>query len=185
VTTLFFMLRSEDAPPTPAALAEGYAVELWRPTPRQLAPPGANGPILTVWWAMHHLGLFANRDYAQLTVRRAGRLVHCSGVFPRFPRFPFMAADDLQIGATWTDQGHRGLGLAVHAIVRIVRELGRPGRRFWYLTDASNAASVRAVEKAGFSRVAEGRKVPRYGMPFLGAYVPDSPPRPAAQRHGA
>jgi RimJ/RimL family protein N-acetyltransferase len=179
VSTLFFMLRSEDAPPAPAIPGEGYIAELWRPTLGQLAPRGAQGPILTVWWAMHHLGLFANRDYAQLTVRRAGRLVHRSGVYPRFPRFPFMAPDDLQIGATWTDAAHRGLGLAVYAIGHIVREMGRPGRRFWYLTDAANAASVRAVEKAGFARVAEGRKVARYGVPFLGAYVPETPPQQA------
>jgi RimJ/RimL family protein N-acetyltransferase len=99
------------------------------------------------------------------------RLAHRSGIFPRYPRFPFMGPDDLQIGDTWTHPDYRGRGLATLAIHETVRRLGRPGRAFWYIVEPANVASVRTIERAGFARVAESVRTSRLGVRLLGAYV--------------
>ena len=84
-----------------------------------------------------------------------------------------MQANDLQIGDTWTDPGHRGKGLAASSIQEIVARCARPGRAFWYLVDDANSASIKAVERAGFSLAGEGRIQKRFGLGILGEYVMD------------
>lgn len=145
--------------------------QLWRPTLGNLRPDGLGGKVFLVWWLMHHLHLFANRDYSLLLVYHAGKLSHRSCVFPRYFRFPFMAKQDLQIGDTWTDENHRGKGLATFALRCIVENLRQPGRRFWYVTSEDNIASIRACEKAGFRQVATSRRTSRLGTKWLGAFV--------------
>ena len=71
-----------------------------------------------MWWLLHLLHVFANRDYALLLIDVDDRLVHRTGVYPRYLRFPFMATGDLQIGNTWTDEACRGRGLAGSAMRR-------------------------------------------------------------------
>jgi RimJ/RimL family protein N-acetyltransferase len=120
---------------------------------------------------MHKLGLFANTDYsALLLIQKNHPQAHISSVFPGFARFPFMGPDDLQIGATSTSPDARGQGLATRAILEIMDVLGQPGRTFWYLTEAANIASCRAIEKAGFHCVGEGEKHSRLGLRALGYY---------------
>jgi RimJ/RimL family protein N-acetyltransferase len=131
--------------------------------------------VFIVWWLLHQLHLFKNRDYHQVVIRRDGRVVHRSGVYPGFPRFPFMIGADLQIGDTWTSPDERGRGLALMAIAETIRRLGRFDRRFWYLCETENTASIRVIEKAGFTPVGIGRKRPRLGLLALGAYVLDEP----------
>ncbi len=79
-------------------------------------PAGVRGVSFYVWRAFHAAHVFANRDYALLVIYDGDRLVHRSCVFPRYPRFPFMRDDDLQIGDIWTDPDYRGQGLATRAI---------------------------------------------------------------------
>jgi RimJ/RimL family protein N-acetyltransferase len=86
-----------------------------------------------------------------------------------------MADEDLQIGDVWTDEAHRGKGLATFAMGRILAALKKPGRRFWYVVGDGNAASIRIPERAGFTLVGTGRKWPRLGLGVLGKYVPDEP----------
>jgi RimJ/RimL family protein N-acetyltransferase len=104
-------------------------------------------------------------------VYRGPELVHRSGVYPGFARFPFMAPDDLQIGDTWTAPDARGRGIAQAAIAHIVVQLARPGRRFWYLCETANAPSIAVVERMGFRRVARGAKYARLSLLALGQYV--------------
>lgn len=171
---LFYRLDGAVAVGAPRAALEGYRTLLWRPRGSELRPPGVRGTVFLVWWLLHRLRVFRNREYGVLLVFSGNTLVHRSGVYPGYLRFPFMADQDLQIGDTWTHEGHRGRGLATHAIREIVARCARPGRRFWYLVEASNAASIRVIEKAGFTLVGEGRRIARFGIRLLGAYVMDA-----------
>ena len=148
-----------------------YEMILWRPSLRSLAPRGLPLMPYAVWALFHALHVFANRDYAILVVYDHGRVLHQSCVFPRWSRFPFMKPFDLQIGDTWTDPEYRGKGIAAAAIRRIVDEMARPGRSFWYVCEESNDASIRVIEKAGFERVGSGVKLPRLGLSILGYYA--------------
>ncbi|WP_370634973.1 GNAT family N-acetyltransferase [Roseivivax sp. GX 12232] len=146
-------------------------MRLWRPGD---APPGPDifiGRAHLAYIAFHRLGIFANPDYSALCLDDdSGRPLHVSCIFPRYFRFPFMAADDLQIGATHTEPDARGRGLAQRALIEAVRRLARPGRAFWYLTEATNVASCAVVEKAGFDWVGSGARIPRLGIGALSAY---------------
>jgi RimJ/RimL family protein N-acetyltransferase len=106
-------------------------------------------------------------------IYRADRLLHRSGVFPRYLRFPFMAEDDLQIGDVWTDPANQNRGLASFAIQQILRANARPGRSIWYVVDAANLSSIRVVEKLGFLRVGVGRRSKRLGLGLLDHFVID------------
>jgi RimJ/RimL family protein N-acetyltransferase len=153
------------------SLPDGYTARLWRPSLSEPLPRGARKPTLAVWTAFHVLGVFSNREYGQLLISHERLLVHRSGVFPRSPRFPFMGSQDLQIGNTWTHPAHRGRGLARFAIREIVSRHARQGRTFWYIVEANNAASIRAVEAAGFARTSDSDRTSRFGSRLLGAYV--------------
>jgi RimJ/RimL family protein N-acetyltransferase len=155
------------SPSVPSSLR----VDLWRPSLGNMKPAGFQGLVFDVWWLFHNTHLFANRDYCQLVIYDGDRLVHRSGIFPRYPRFPFMGGSDLQIGDTWTDPDYRGRGLATLAIHETLRRLARPGRAFWYIVEPANVASVRTIERAGFARVAESVRTSRLGVRLLGAYV--------------
>jgi hypothetical protein len=129
------------------------------------------GPAHSVYSVFHRLGVFANPDYSAICVEEEeGKPLHVSCVFPRFFRFPFMAADDLQIGATFTVAGARGCGFAQRALIEAVRRLAKPGRAFWYLTEVANQASCQVAERAGFEMVGHGARMPRFGVGVLGAY---------------
>jgi RimJ/RimL family protein N-acetyltransferase len=165
----FYVLPS-DAPIHTAELPTGYQATLWRPSVRSLLPSGVTAPAFKVWSLFHYLRVFANGDYGVLLITHGGRLLHRSGVYPRYFRFPFMSGDDLQIGDTWTDPQHRGRGLASAAVSKIVERLRRPSRRFWYLVEADNGPSVRVIERAGFRLAGVGERRPRLGIHLLGAF---------------
>jgi RimJ/RimL family protein N-acetyltransferase len=181
----FYQLGANDSVRS-RSLDPALTVELWRPSWREVAPSGVTGHAFKVWWLFHHLRIFANPDYALLLVRHRGRLIHRSGVYPRYFRFPFMAASDLQIGDTWTDPEYRRRGLAHVAIYETTRRLAAPGRRFWYLVGEDNPASIGVIEQAGFQCVGDGDRVPRWGIGLLGAYrLSSGPAATGRSRHSA
>jgi hypothetical protein len=148
----------------------GYRSTLWRPSWRRFVPPGDPVPSLYVWWLMHQLRGFRNRSYAALVVYSGPDVAHRSLVFPPSFMFPFMRSDDLQIGLVSTTPSHQRRGLAVFAICDVVRRLEQPGRRFWYLTEESNEASVRAASLAGLLVVGTAYKHHRLGSRRLGSF---------------
>ena len=81
-----------------------------------------------------------------------------------------MWKEDLQIGDVWTSPDHRGKGLAVFAIRKIVAEFARPGRHIWYLVERSNHSSIKVAEKAGLVRHGVGVRRKRFGIGLLGYY---------------
>lgn len=80
-----------------------------------------------------------------------------------------MRESDVQIGDTWTQDAHRGRGLAGLAI-RIACAAAPADGDVWYIVEERNAASIRVIEKEGFELVARGARKPRLGMRLLGYY---------------
>lgn len=169
----FFYAHNAGAKPLqdPAPLDGHYSCVLWQPAISSLVPAGISMTPFAAWWAFHYLRLFSNRDYAMLVIFDGDQVVHRSGVFPGYFRFPFMAKDDLQIGDTWTLPECRGRGLAAFAIQKILSACWKPGRRFWYVVEQGNAASIHVVEKTGFVKIGAGTRTKRLGLRALGAYV--------------
>ncbi len=148
-----------------------HRASFWHPSLSRPFAPGAFDPKLASYTLMHLSGLFDSGNYGAVLLRdKDGAVDHRSMIMPRFARFPFMGNEDLQIGATFTRPGARGMGLALRAILEIIDRYGNAGRQFWYLTDAANTASVAVIRKAGFELAGTGGKRPRYGWRFLGFY---------------
>ena len=128
--------------------------------------------------------LFAGDQCGALLIRDGDRLAHYSAFTSRFWRFPFLADSDLQIGDTWTDPAYRGKGLALFALRTIVRDHHQPGRRFWYVVEDLNRASIRVVEKAEFKLSGEGFWRKPWGLKLPGSFVMRPPlPPPALADH--
>lgn len=148
-----------------------YEVKFWRPRVVRPFPPGVFDLKLASYTFMQLAGLFHAPGYGALMISLPGKPVeHRSMVMPRFARFPFMGPDDLQIGATFTRPDARGKGLALRGALEIVEQFAKPGRSFWYLTEASNPASIAVIRKAGFQLAGLGQKHPRLGLRILGFY---------------
>lgn len=148
-----------------------HHARFWRPSLAAPFPPGRFDPKLASYTAMQALGMFEAPGYGAVLIEREdGTIDHRAMLMPRFTRFPFMAPDDLQIGATFTTPEARGQGLALRAIHEVVEHFARLGRTFWYLTDETNLASVAVIRKAGFELAGTGGKRARCGLRFLGFY---------------
>jgi RimJ/RimL family protein N-acetyltransferase len=167
---------SETLPSELTSLPPGLSRAVWRPSWRRVRPLGVKGTPWVVWWCLHQLRLFGNREYSVVLVRDAtGQVVHRASVFPPYLRFPFMAKEDVQLGDLWTAPQWRGKGLASSSLRYLVAERRTSGRCFWYLTAPTNAASVRVAQRAGFRFVATGSRESRWGLSALGAFRMNRP----------
>jgi GNAT superfamily N-acetyltransferase len=173
VSSTFLFYRYDTLPTdgAPRTLPSGYAWRLWTPDRGGIAPHGLSLVPFGVWTTMHRLRLFSNGEYRVLVVYFDGHLVHRSGLYPRYARFPFMAREDVQIGDVWTDPAHRNRGLASFALQQLVEATAGHDRRVWYVVEASNAASIRTVQKSGFALVGTGARTKRLGLALLGQFV--------------
>jgi len=151
-------------------LSNEYQHYLWRPFDNQWIPPEHLRPTFMIWSLAHLLNFFPNHDYSIYLVFHNHRVIHRSCVFPRYFRFPFMSEADLQIGNTWTEPSHRGKGIATFAIFNIIKSQQKPGRRFWYVVEDVNKASIRVIEKAGFMKHGCGSRRKRFGLGILGYF---------------
>jgi ribosomal protein S18 acetylase RimI-like enzyme len=174
--TIRFYRRAGDSAEAPV-WPQGCALRSWRPAQDGLP----SGPPLAenlAWFAFDRLGLFASREFETLSVVRDGRLLHRLIVTPRWFRFPFMAEGDLQIGGLWTAPEARRLGLARAAIAEAHRRHAAPGRRFWYVVDDGNAASIGLAESCGYHLAGAGRRTRPLGVQGLGQFRMDSATTP-------
>jgi RimJ/RimL family protein N-acetyltransferase len=162
--------RHDQTVPDTPDMGRNYRYGLWRPARNHLYPPGMRGLPFIVWWVMHYLGIFANRDYSIFVAYDSSLLIHRSVVFPRYFRFPFMTDSDLQIGDTWTHPEYRRQGLAAYAMLKILETHHAPGRRFWYVVEEDNVPSIKVIEKAGFIKHGYGRRGRRAGLRILGTF---------------
>jgi RimJ/RimL family protein N-acetyltransferase len=170
MSIIFYCLQAPYQIKSELVLADGYHLELWRPSLSTVIPPGQGLFPFSVWWIMHHLCVFRNRDYGVVLIHKDGLVVHRSLVTPGYFRFPFMTNDDLQIGYVWTSPEHRAKRLATYALQEIVKLLGQAGRRFWYICEDGNLASRKVAENVGFMRWGEGVREARIFMKVFGSY---------------
>jgi len=148
-----------------------YSVYLWCPGLINIFPPGLTEIKFLVWWILHHLRIFSNRDYCVLMILDKDKtLIHRSCVFPRYFRFPFMRENDLQIGDTYTDGKCRGRGLATYAILKILESLQMDNRKFWYIVEENNESSIRVIEKVGFNKIGCGERGKKFGIKLFGSF---------------
>ncbi len=170
MTTLFYR-RAPVPPPGEEPLPRGCTLRFW--TPDRL-PPRLNAENLA-WFGLARARVFARPGFVEITLWRDRTLLHRLIVTPRWYRFPFMARDDLQVGALWTCPAARGHGFAGIAIAAAHRYLGADVPPLWYVTDAANTASIRLAERNGYTHVANGRRTAPLGIRALGRYIIDAP----------
>lgn len=149
---------------------DGMEYFWWRPGLTSLIPPTL-GVIFMGWWLFHAFRIFKGRDYSVLFIKHNGRIVHRSCVIPPYFRWPFMGTNDLQISSTWTDTAYRGKNLATIALQKIVTDMKKEGRRFWYMSREENPASVSVAKKAGFLLFGYATRTKKNGMHLLGQLV--------------
>lgn len=167
---LFYAVAAS-APRLACTLSAGLTCEVWHPGVFRLKAKGLPAFPFFIWWLFHVLHVFTNRKYSVLLIRRNGKLVHRTMITPRYFRFPFMAADDIQVGDTWTDPEERGRGLATLAHQIIISTPSFRGRTCWGVIEPSNLAAIRAIEKAGYSLTGRGFRTCRFGLGILGRFV--------------
>lgn len=174
VTALFYVRDATGPVPEASALPDGYGLEIWRPGRDGLGSGWCERPTNLVWWAMERGRLFARGGFAEVTIRRNGRLVHRLIATRGWYRFPFMERDDLQFGGLWTCLPERRRGLARIAMAEVHRRIGSEATRFWYVTNADNAASIGLIESCGYRLFGKGRRTRPLGIAMLGQYVPNT-----------
>jgi RimJ/RimL family protein N-acetyltransferase len=163
-------VQSSHQEPAPITLDPALSYEFWRPSLFHWWPAGLFRFPLLVWALFHYLGVFTNRRYAIFLIRHGAEIVHYSGVYPGYFRFPFMVQEDLQIGDTWTSVSWRNRGLAQFAVQKIVEAAASSVRNVWYVCDEENVASVRVIEKCGFRCVGRLERTKLLGLRVFGQY---------------
>jgi GNAT superfamily N-acetyltransferase len=151
-------------------LPPGYAIEVWQPGMGRIVPPTL-GLKFALWWLLHWLRLFNNRNYSVLLIRWNGRLVHRTCLIPKYFRWPFMADGDLQVSSTWTHPEHRCRGLATYALQFAASEWAKDGRKLWYVTHDDNAPSLAVCRNIGFLLLDQAIRTERLGLRIFGKMV--------------
>jgi GNAT superfamily N-acetyltransferase len=173
-----FFLR-EDARDDAPALPPGISLKLWRPSEHTLPSWSA---LRVAYWLQARLGMFADERFAELSLWDGGVLIHRLIVTPRWRRFPFMEAGDLQLGALWTHPQYRRRGLARIAMAEAHRLFGGPGQRFWYLADSTNLPSTALALASGYRLAGTGRRTAPLGLRLFGQFQIDRPPAAGSRR---
>ncbi len=174
----YLFLRRSGGELSDLSLSAGYVASMWAPSIFNLWPARCalrSRPGFLFRAVLSFFGL----ECGSICVYRESRLVHYSAFSSRYWRFPFMDAEDLQIGGTWTDPEHRGRGLAQFAIRQILKSKRKPGRNFWYCVEEHNRPSIQVARRAGFDFVAAGIWRKPLGLKFFGSFVPGASAQPA------
>ena len=139
--------------------------------PRGLFASGTNA----AWYSFYKAGLFARDGLAVYAIHRGPRLLHRLLVTPRWYRFPFMAAEDLQLGMLWTDPEARGQGLARQAIAAVHHSLPQSVGALWYVVHEDNKPSIRLIERLGYRLAGYGVRTQRFGLQIFGQFCLTAP----------
>jgi GNAT superfamily N-acetyltransferase len=142
-----------------------YSLEIWHPsllTPWPRGVAAALKPHFVFRTLLHLSGTFPSGDSGAAVIYSGTLLVHYSAFTPRYFRFPFLNARDVQVGDTWTQPLHRGRGLAKQALRHLVVLLSQPERSIWYVVEEINQASVKVAEGCRFQLAGIGRRVKRF-----------------------
>lgn len=154
------------------ALPDHLRLSRWRPGtdgwPTGLFATNAN----RLWTVLGKAGAFPRDDLTVYAIHNGDRLVHRMLVTPRWYRFPFMGANDLQLGDLWTAPDQRGAGLAGFAARAVHADFADVCDAFWYLVPENNLSSIRLVERLNYEYVGRGIRTRRLGLSLLGQFKP-------------
>lgn len=84
--------------------------------------------------------------------RQGGELAHTSYVIPKCCKFPFLESSDYEIGPCMTCPKFRGKGYYPTMLRYICSTVGSQKTTFYMIVDEENSASIKGIEKAGFTR---------------------------------
>ena len=98
--------------------------------------------------------------YHKVCVFDKGAVIHTSTVIGRGFKFPFLKRGEAQIGPCFTKQDFRGQGI-YPAVLKLILSSGKY-KGYYMLVRDDNAASIRGIEKAGFSKIGTVEK-DKYG----------------------
>ena len=141
--------------------SEDVVISKWTPSIRSWKPKDKPGKY-RLFALFHWFGVFSNSDYSAICLRQNGALKASMLVVPRYYRWPFMGANDLQFTYVVTQTTERGKGWGTILLSQGVRIFRKKNRGIWYVTDTHNIASQRLAEKVGFKRVGEAEKNKRF-----------------------
>jgi RimJ/RimL family protein N-acetyltransferase len=167
----FYRCDFEGPVPAAPSLSPPASFRCWRPRTDGPPPKGSRSPANYFWWILESISGFASPGFAELRIEERGSVIHRLIVTPGWYRFPFMSANDLQIGNIWTSPAARRRRLARTAIAEAHRRFAFRGARFWYLADANNAISAALARSCGYRLVAVGRRTRRFGVSLFGRFV--------------
>ena len=165
----YILKRPADLPVTKRDLAEGYQMTVWRPTLTQLVPPGLPKARSAFFWFVNTLSASPAGGMFMILVHGPEGDVACwCRSMPRFFRFPFFGADDVLLHDIWTDENHRGKGLASFTLGTFCEVTAAPDRTQWALISKDNAPSLGLFRKFGFEVDGEVERRTRLGTGAMG-----------------
>jgi RimJ/RimL family protein N-acetyltransferase len=167
---LYLVFHSTGEIPSGRQIPPGYTVESWHPGLGRIIPPTL-GLKFALWWGLHHLRLFRNRNYSVLLIRVNGEVVHRTCLIPKYFRWPFMADRDMQVSSTWTHPDHRCRGLATYALQLAATQWAGDGRKLWYVTHDDNTPSLAVCRNVGFRLLDRANRTERFGLRIFGQLV--------------
>ncbi len=150
-----------------APLPPGMTMRVWSPA-RDGFPPAPLWRRNVLWWLMDRMGLFARRDFAEITLWQGDDLLHRLILTPRWYRFPFMAPGDLQVGDIWTHPAVRGQGLAR---LGVEQALAFAQGRVWYVTGTQHRASIALATGMGFRPAGHGYRSSPFALHAAGRFI--------------
>ena len=105
-------------------------------------------------YAWHLLALGKYRKF--IVLADDGAIVHTSRVIGKCFKFPFLPNGAAEIGPCSTEQDYRGRGIYPRVLTHILVNGGY--QSYYMLVHDTNTASIRGIEKAGFSRIGQVEK---------------------------
>lgn len=133
-------------------------MEIFSPTLAQLKKH-QGGIWIYIFWFIATQG-----EYKVIYLYDKDRIIHYSHLLPKFFKFPFMKACDIEIGPSWTDKNFRGKGIFPSVIQYIIENFKKEGRDFYILIHSTNKASLNAIQKTGFELCGTGYKTNKLGI---------------------
>jgi|GEM_PF-450464 len=143
-------------------LSSDLHIKVWTPKLLSVAPKELISLPFIAWWLFHWFRVFKTPNYKiYLVYTKNKKLVHYVVILPAHYRFPFMKDKDLSIGPIFTDVGYRGKGISKQIINLILNENSPEAVQttYWYIVRAENKQSMNLIEKLGFQKIGEGRKI--------------------------
>lgn len=129
----------------------GFQIELFVPSLFRLSKHKSNFYI-NLFWFVTTFG-----RYSILYIKKGNKIAHYSYLIPYNIRFPFMAANDLQIGPCYTYTEFRGKGIYSYVLQHIPLSFPKV-ECFWIYTADNNFISKKLIERAGYSFVGMAKR---------------------------